>query len=29
VIAALEALYREQPALLGAATLRAVGDAAA
>ena len=29
VIGALEALYREQPALLGGATLRAVGDAAA
>jgi HD-GYP domain-containing protein (c-di-GMP phosphodiesterase class II) len=29
VIEALEAIYREQPTLLGAATLRAVGDAAA
>ena len=29
VISALEALYREQPGVLGAATLRAVGEAAA
>jgi HD-GYP domain-containing protein (c-di-GMP phosphodiesterase class II) len=29
VIAALETLYREQPQILGAATLRAVGEAAA
>ena len=29
VIAALDALYREEPGLLGAATLRAVGEAAA
>jgi HD-GYP domain-containing protein (c-di-GMP phosphodiesterase class II) len=29
VIAALEAVYRDQPALLGAATIRAVGEAAA
>jgi putative nucleotidyltransferase with HDIG domain len=29
VIAAMEALYREQPQMLGATTLRAVGDAAA
>ena len=29
VIAALEAVYREQPGVLGAAALRAVGDAAA
>ena len=29
VIAALDALYREEPSLLGAATLRAVGEAAA
>jgi putative nucleotidyltransferase with HDIG domain len=29
VIAALEAIYREQPGVLGAATLRAVGEAAA
>src|SRR6266511_5320275 len=29
VIAAMEALYREQPQMLGAAALRAVGEAAA
>jgi hypothetical protein len=29
VIEALETLYREQPAVLGAAALRAVGEAAA
>ena len=29
VIEAMEAIYREQPQLLGAAALRAVGDAAA
>jgi hypothetical protein len=29
VIAALEAVYREEPAVLGGAVLRAVGEAAA